>query len=298
VYVNDKPAGEHTLQSESRPGQEVTVEDLWDRPFAITVGPELLQAGRNDLVIRIHNSALNAGIHQPVSVHLPSVVFQDRCDGAVLHETFQGVPAGGLPAIWSRQVQQANGRPCGVAEVSRHFVGTPTLQLQDQRSHVAVWSVSDEALPAGGQWAVQFDFRLTGDLIYKATEAGEYKAGDAGAAFGLKRGQPGSPDYLPLVQFDNGEAAREPVTLLGLGEPLATDVTPNEWHRLVIHRDGMTWRFYLDNKLAGTVANRDTDLRGYAFGSFRNWPHVAQDIHYTALKIGSYVDADAVDPGL
>lgn len=293
VYVNGKPAGEHTLKSESRPGQEVTVEDLWDRPFTLTIAPELLQAGPNALVVRIHNSAFNAGIHQPVSVHLPSAVFQDRCDGAVLNETFEQVAPGSLPDIWDRQVQQADGRPCGIAEVSRHFVGTPTLHLQDQRAHVAVWSVSDEALPAGGQWTVQFDFRLTGDLIYKATDAGEYKAAEAGAAFGLKRGQPGGPDFLPLVQFDNGETAGKPVTLLGLGEVLATDVTPNDWHRLVVHRDGTTWRFYLDDKLTKTIAGRDTDLRGYAFGSFRNWPHVAQDIHYAKLKIGGYMEPDA-----
>jgi hypothetical protein len=71
VYVNGKLAGEHTLKSEFMPGKEVTVGDLWDKPFAITVKPELLRAGENVLVVRIHNSAYNAGIHQPVRAYLP-----------------------------------------------------------------------------------------------------------------------------------------------------------------------------------------------------------------------------------
>jgi len=288
VYVNGKPVGEHTLTSEAVVGQEITVEKLWDRPFTIAVKSEMLSAGTNVLVVRIHNSAYNAGIHQPVRVYLPPLMFRDACDGRVLNETFAQVPTGGLPAAWSKQIQELDGRPCGIAEVSRHFVGTPTLHLQDQRSHVSVWSVSDEALPAGKQWAVQFDFRLTGDLVYNASDAGPHKAASAGAAFGLKRGQPGSADFLPLVQLDNGEAAGQPVALLGWGEVLATDLAVNEWHRLVIHRAGTTWRFYLDDELKGTVADRDTDLRGYAFGSFRDWQHVAQDIHYANIRIGTF----------
>jgi hypothetical protein len=290
VYVNGRPTGEHTLTSESLPGREITVADLWDRPFSITVAPGLLHPGENVLVVRIHNSAYNAGIHQPVAAYLLEAGFRDACDGAVLQETFLRIPDGDIPSAWRRQIQEHNGRPCGIAQVSHHFVGKPTLHLQDQRSHVAVWSASDEVLPERKQWAVQFDFRLTGELIYKGTDAGDYKAAGAGAAFGLKRGEPGSPDFLPLVQFDNGEAAGKPVTLLGLGEILATDVAANTWHRLVIHRDGATWRFYLDDTLTKTIAGRDTDLRGFALGSFRNWPHVAQDIHYANLKIGNFVE--------
>ncbi len=223
--------------------------------------------------------------------------FKDACDGAVLHETFANVADGQIPATWRRRVQEHNGRPCGLAQVSRHFVGTPTLHLRDQRSHVAVWSASDEVLPAGKQWAVQFDFRLTGELIYKATDEGPYQAADAGAAFGLKRGQPGSTGFLPLVQFDNGEAAAKPVTMLGLGQVLATGLAANQWHRLVIHREGTTWHFYLNGERKKTVVGRDTDLRGIAFGSFRNWPHVAQDIHYANLKIGNFVDSEISRPG-
>jgi hypothetical protein len=39
------------------------------------------------------------------------------------------------------------------------------LQMRDQRSHVAVWSASDDVLPDGDQWAVQFAFRLTGIFL-------------------------------------------------------------------------------------------------------------------------------------
>ena len=78
---------------------------------------------------------------------------------------------------------------------------------------------------------------------------------------------------------------------------LATDVAANKWHRIVIHRDGAIWRFYLDDQLKTTIPGHDTDLRGFAFGSFRNWPHVAQDIHSANLKIGNLVEAEAVSPG-
>jgi hypothetical protein len=86
------------------------------------------------------------------------------------------------------------------------------------------------------------------------------------------------------------------VTLLGLGEVLATDVAANRWHRIVIHRDGTTWRFFLDDELKATVTDQDADLRGFAFGSFRNWPHVAQDIHYANLKVGNFVEPEAAGP--
>lgn len=289
VYVNGEQVGEHSLESEFMVGQEVTVADLWNRPFEIVVPAERLHVGENVLAVRIHNSAYNAGIHQPVRIYLPDAAYRDACDGTVLKETFETVKTGGIPATWKRHIQERDGQVFGIAEVRRHFVRGPTLHLRDQRSHVAVWSASDEALPAGGEWTVQFDFRLTGGLVYKASDVGPYKAAAAGAIFGLKRGDPGSPDFLALVQLNNDEDAGKPVTLLGLGEVLATDVTPDRWHRLVIRRDGATWHFYLDDELRKTVQGRDTDLRGYAFGSFHNWPHVAQDIHYTDLKIGNFV---------
>ena len=291
VYLNGKLVGEHTLKSESMPGQEVRVEDLWDRPFTIAVKPESLNPGENLLVVRIHNSAYQAGIHQPVAVHLPEDDFRDACDGAFLNEDFAEVEAGSIPPGWQREIQERDGQVFGIARVSRSFVRAPTLHLRDQRSHVAVWSQSDEVLPEQKRWAVQFDFRLTGELVYKSIDEGPYKAGDAGAAFGLKRGRPArDADFLPLVQFDNGESPGKPVALLGLGEVLATDVSANKWHRLVIHRDGDTWRFFLDDELKRTVTGRDSDLRGIAFGSFRNWPHVAQDIHYANLKIGNFME--------
>nr|MBP8951810.1 hypothetical protein [Armatimonadota bacterium] len=198
---------------------------------------------------------------------------------------------GSIPPGWQREIQERDGQVFGIARVSRSFVRAPTLHLRDQRSHVAVWSQSDEVLPEQKRWAVQFDFRLTGELVYKSIDEGPYKAGDAGAAFGLKRGRPArDADFLPLVQFDNGESPGKPVALLGLGEVLASNVSANKWHRLVIHRDGDTWRFFLDDELKRTVTGRDSDLRGIAFGSFRNWPHVAQDIHYANLKIGNFME--------
>ena len=280
VYVNGKSVGEHTLQSEFMVGQQITVVDLWNRPFTRTVEPELLKTGENLLVVRIHNSAMNAGIHQPVRVYLPEARFSDLCDGAALHETFANIDSGGIPVGWQRYVQGRDGHLFGCAEVSHQFVRTPTLHLRDERSHVAVWSTSDEVVPPGGQWAVQFDFRLTGGLAYKAD--------DCGAIFGLKRGDRRNGDFLPLLQLDNGEAAGKPVTLLGLGEVLATDLPADRWHRVVIHRDAAQWQFYLDDELKKTVANRDTDCRGIALGSFRDWRHVARDIHYADLKIGAF----------
>ena len=297
LYVNGQPAGEHTLESEFMVGQAITVADLWNRPFEITIEPRLLKPGQNVLAVRIHNSAMNAGIHQPVQAYLPDVAYRDACDGAILTETFETVKPGEIPSAWKRYIQTRGTQVFGIAEVSRQFARHATLHLRDQRSHAAVWSVSDDILPEDGQWTVQFDFRLTDGLVYKGTDAGQYKAANAGAIFGLKRGERGSPEFLPLVQFDNDETAGAPVTLLGFGEVLATDIIPDKWHRLVIRRDGTTWSFYLDDEQAKTIAGRDTDLRGFAFGSFRNWPHVAQDIHYANLKIGHFVDVDAANPG-
>jgi hypothetical protein len=272
-------------------GQEITVEDLWDDPFEFTISPAVLEMGENLLAVRIHNSAYNAGIHQPVQIYLPDVAYRDACDGAVVNETFETVDVGGIPDGWKRYIQERDGQVFGIAEVCHQFASRFTLHLRDQRSHVAIWSTSDDVLPPGGTWAVQFDFRLTGGLVYKSSDVGSFKAAQAGAIFGLKRGERGSGDFLPLVQLNNDEQAGEPVSLLGLGEVLDPDVTPDKWHRVVIRREGTTWHFYLDDRLKGTVVDRDTDLRGFALGSFHDWPHVAQDIHYSNLKIGNFIEA-------
>lgn len=282
VYVNGKSVGEHTLKSEFIVGQEITAADLRDKPFKIILTPERLKAGENVLVVRIHNSAENSGIHKPVQLYLASTAPVDACDGSVLSENFAAIEAGSLPSYWNKMIQiDSLGRPTGIAGVSHHFVASPSLHLRDSQAHVAVWSVSDEALPADNKWAVQFDFRLTGKGLYKAS---------AGAAFGLKRGKPGKHDnYLPLLQLDNNETAGKPITLLGLGEVIDSNLKMNTWYRLVIRRDGKNWSFYVNGELKKTVVKRDTDLRGYFFGSFHDWPHVAEDIHYANLKIGNFI---------
>lgn len=281
VYVNGEFVGEQTLKSEFMVGQEVTVADLWNRPFTRIVKAEVLKPGKNVLAVRIHNSAMNAGIHQPVRIYLPDVPFQNGCDGKALTETFEEVKKGEIPATWRRHIQERDGHVFGKAQVSRHFAQGPSLHLCDQRSHVAVWSAADDILPAGKQWAVQFDFRLTGRRCYKAA--------DVGGIFGLKQGEMMKGQFLPLAQLDNGETPGKPVTLLGLGKELATNLEPDKWHRLIIRREGTDWQFYLDDELKGTVSDRDTPLRGIAFGSFLNWQHVAEDIHYANLKIGGFI---------
>ncbi len=70
VYVNGQYVGEHSLESEFMEGQEITVGDLWDRPFIIEVESEHLKPGDNVLIVRMHASRYNAGIHQPVSVYI------------------------------------------------------------------------------------------------------------------------------------------------------------------------------------------------------------------------------------
>lgn len=68
VYLNGKYLGEHTLTSEFIVGDEITVGDLWDRPFTLELKPGQLRAGENELYVRVHNSAYGAGIHQPVEL--------------------------------------------------------------------------------------------------------------------------------------------------------------------------------------------------------------------------------------
>ncbi len=71
VYLNGEQVGEHSLESEFIPGEEITIEDLWNQPFTLRIAPEHFEVGRNTLVTRIHNEVGAAGIHQPVRIYLP-----------------------------------------------------------------------------------------------------------------------------------------------------------------------------------------------------------------------------------
>jgi len=103
----------------------------------------------------------------------------------------------------------------------------------------------------------------------------------------LKRGSRGrQSDYLSLLQLDNKGQQGAPVTLYGLGEVLTENLSPNEWHRVAIRRQGKDWEFHLDGELVKTVRNTDSDLRGLAFGSFRDWQNVMKDVEIADLKIG------------
>jgi hypothetical protein len=192
---------------------------------------------------------------------------------------------GGLPAAWQRVIQESGGRPTGIAGTTRYFVNQPALQLRDRQAHVAVWSTSDELLPVGDTWTVQFDFLLGGELVFQAEGFGKQQP--AGAIFGLKRGGKPGGDFLPVVLADNGGKPGEPVRLLAFGNVLTDAVEPHRWHRLVIERQGITWRFFLDGELVQTVSGPDTDLRGIAFGSFADWQHVATDIFYARLRVST-----------
>jgi hypothetical protein len=67
VYVNGELVGEHTVESE-----KLTVGELWDRPFSIKVPAARLKPGEeNVLVVRVHNSAAEGGIHKAVSGSAP-----------------------------------------------------------------------------------------------------------------------------------------------------------------------------------------------------------------------------------
>ena len=239
VCVNGVSVGGHTLKPEFMVGQEAAVADLWNRPFARTIKPEVPKPGTNVLAVRIHNSAMDAGIRQPVRIYLPDVPFQDGCGGAVPTETFAGAEKGGIPATWGRHIQERDGHVFGAAEVSRHFVQGPSPHLRDQRSDVAIRSVADDVLPTGNQWAVQFGFRPMGRRSCQAS--------DSGAIFGPKQGERRTGQFLPLVQLDNGETPGKPASLLGLGTVPATEIAPDQWHRLIIRRDGTNWQFHLDD---------------------------------------------------
>lgn len=66
VYVNGHYTGEHTLESERIEGEAVTVEDLWNAPFSLTIPDHRLRPGENHVYVRIHNKRGDAGIHRPV----------------------------------------------------------------------------------------------------------------------------------------------------------------------------------------------------------------------------------------
>jgi len=210
--------------------------------------------------------------------------FEDAADGAILSEDFTDVAAGGLPDGWRRVIQERDGHPCGVAGVTHYFQNQRALQLRDSRANVAVWSASDELLPDGDAWVMQFDFLLGGDLVFQSSGLGEKQP--AGALVGLKRGTRQRGEFLPLVQVENGGKRGAPVRLLAFGEVVADDVKPNMWHRLVIERQGEKWRISLDGNEKQTVPGPDTMLRGIAFGSFAGWQHVANDIFYARLRVG------------
>jgi len=283
VYVNGVQVGEHTLESEWMEGQEITVYHLWNRPFRIAVPAERLKPGRNVLVVRKHSSVGDGGIHRPVRISLPEPEKPDHTRGEILHEDFSGAEAGGIPAGWRRYVQVTDdGRVHGIAEVRKHGA-RPTLHLRDQRSHVTVWSASDALLPEDKDWVLQLDFRLLGrDTHWPLT----YQASPDGGLIGLKRGSRDSRDYLPLLQLANGGKQRAPVTLYGMGGVLTENLAPNTWHRVAIRRRGTDWEFHLNGVWVKTVRDVDSDLRGLAFGSFRDWHNVMRDVEIADLKIG------------
>jgi hypothetical protein len=277
IYINGKKLGEHSLESEDKPGYDVTTQILWDKPFTIKVKADVLKPGENLLVVRIHNASHNAGIHRPVKIYVKQEEKKDLCDGKIVNEDFKKVKIGEIPDIWNRFIQEANGRVYGIAEVKRTGQDA-VLLLSDCSSFVSIWSKSDSILPASKNWVVQFDFQLIKPRRCVAHESG--------ALFGLKQGNRTSKTYLPVVQLDNGAKAGKPFKLIALGEEAAKDLAPNQWYRLAIERKGTTWNFYLDGELKKTVTNRDSELRGYAFGSFRDWRNRLENVELTNFKIG------------
>lgn len=200
-------------------------------------------------------------------------------DGSIFQEDFNGIDVGDIPVEWTRHIQVAGDRVQGIAEVSDRFAANRTFHLDDGQAHIAVWSVSDEVLPEDNRWAVQFDLYLTG---------WRYTASDSGAIFGLKEGARRRGNFLPVIQLENQEARGE-VTLLGLGKVLESDISVLQWHRIVIRRDGLKWGFYLNGELKREVEGVESGLRGYAFGSFKDWHHVCRDVYIDNFKIGRFV---------
>lgn len=208
-------------------------------------------------------------------------------DGSIYSQDFEAIEPGGLPEEWESYVQTTNGTAHGHAEVSGSFERR-SFRLSDGQAFVAAWSVSDEIFPEEGNWAVQFDMRLAGPLIYGLAAGG---APGAGAVFGLKRGRRGAAaPFLPVIALDGRGRDGGQVALLGLGEVIDADVPANAWHRIVFRREGTAWKFYLNGELKRTVTGVDTDLRGYAFGSFRDWRHMARDVYIDNFKIGRFAE--------
>jgi len=67
VYINGKLVGEHTVKFTG-----LGPAKLWKKPFTIEVVPAHLRYGaENTLVVRVHASVSNGGIHKPVVGHAP-----------------------------------------------------------------------------------------------------------------------------------------------------------------------------------------------------------------------------------
>ncbi len=275
VYINGEYVGEHTLESEFEVGEEITTDTLWDRPFSIQVDPQFLHAGSNRIQVRIHNSAYNSGIHKPVRAYPLLSTTPD--DNWHYFEDFSDARVGDVPAGWRRLVQSDGTREYGTAEVARNELGS-TLRISDQRSNVVVWSERDDVIPAGEHWTIQFDFRISGQLIFNGADNAEFSAANSGALLGLKKGKPGAGEFVPLLQLDNAEVPGGEVALRGMGEVIDPSLEPHKWYRVTIKRSATKWEFYLNDALIVTKQENIPDLSGFAFGSFVDWKHRMEDV--------------------
>lgn len=62
IYLNGQLVREHTTAS-----MDLSVSDLWNRPFLAEIEPDMLDhEGENELVVRVHASAAEAGLWRPV----------------------------------------------------------------------------------------------------------------------------------------------------------------------------------------------------------------------------------------
>ena len=77
VYVNGERVGEHTVESEG-----AGVGQLWDRPFAISVPPDKIRPGEDNLLaVRTHASVGASGIWKPVTAYLAALRRETRTEG-------------------------------------------------------------------------------------------------------------------------------------------------------------------------------------------------------------------------
>ncbi len=61
IYVNGQLVGEQSTESTGR-----TIDQIWDKPFTVTIAPEHLRGGAyNQLAVLVHASAGNAGLFRP-----------------------------------------------------------------------------------------------------------------------------------------------------------------------------------------------------------------------------------------